>query len=230
MKIVMIHGQNHKGSTYNLARMFVGNFKDPEISEFFLPRDLGSFCSGCCSCIKDEALCPYYEAKQKIMHEVEAADLLVFSTPTYCLRASSPMKAFLELTFTYWMSHKPRAVMFSKKAVVISTAAGAGASSAVKDIKDALFYWGVPYIKTYGLAIRAASWDQVPEERRAKLSASLSKLAKQVGSARVRVGLKTRFYFFIMRMMQLKNMGAGEEERKYWESLGWLDKARPWKA
>lgn len=37
--------------------------------------------------------------------------------------------------------------MFSKKAVVISTAAGTGVKSAIKDIKNALFYWGIPYIK-----------------------------------------------------------------------------------
>ena len=44
------------------------------------------------------------------------------------------MKAFMDLTFTYWMSHRPRACMFSKKAVVISTAAGTGTKSAIKDI------------------------------------------------------------------------------------------------
>lgn len=65
------------------------------------------------------------------------------------MRASASMKAFIDLTFTYWMSHRPRKCMFSKKAVVISTAAGSGAKSAIKDISNTLFYWGVPYIKEY---------------------------------------------------------------------------------
>jgi hypothetical protein len=34
----------------------------------------------------------------------------------------------------------------------------------------------------------------------------------------------------MMRMMQNKGMGAGEEERKYWQDMGWLGNARPWKA
>lgn len=68
-----------------------------------------------------------YEKKERIMDAVEKADLLISTTPTYCMRASSPMKALIDLTFTYWMSYKPRVCIFSKKAVVISTAAGTGA-------------------------------------------------------------------------------------------------------
>ena len=69
------------------------------------------------------------------------------------MHASAPMKSFIDLTFTYWMSHRPRACMFSKKAVVISTAAGKGTKSAIKDISNTLFYWGVPYIKEYGITL-----------------------------------------------------------------------------
>lgn len=37
-------------------------------------------------------------------------------------------------TFTYRMSHRPKKSMFSKRAVVVSTAAGTGTKSAVKDV------------------------------------------------------------------------------------------------
>ena len=33
----------------------------------------------------------------------------------------------------------------------------------------------------------------------------------------------------IMRMMQQKGWGSGEEEKKYWENNGWFGKGRPWK-
>lgn len=66
------------------------------------------------------------------MSEVESADILIFTTPTYCLRASAPMKSFIDLTFNYWMSHRPRKCMFHKKAIVISTAAGTGAKKLLK--------------------------------------------------------------------------------------------------
>ena len=42
MKIVLIHGQSHKGSTYNIARMLADKLGG-EIEEFFLPRDFDQF-------------------------------------------------------------------------------------------------------------------------------------------------------------------------------------------
>ena len=50
MKIVIIHGQSHKGSTYHIAHMLAEKL-DGEIKEFFLPRDFGEFCVGCTRCI-----------------------------------------------------------------------------------------------------------------------------------------------------------------------------------
>ena len=49
MKITVIYGQNHKGSTYHIARMLAQKLGG-EITEFFLPRDFGEFCVGCNSC------------------------------------------------------------------------------------------------------------------------------------------------------------------------------------
>ena len=229
MIVTVINGQNHKGSTYNIAKILLDNLGENEVHEFFLPRDLDHFCTGCYSCIKDETLCPFYVEKKKIMDMVEKSDILIFTTPTYCMNVSAPMKSFIDLTFTYWMSHKPRSSMFSKKAVVISTSAGAGAKKAVKGISETLFYWGVPYIKCYGKAIQAANWDQVKPEIKTKLEKDMKSLANKIETSKVRVGVKTRFMFSMMRMMQIKNMGSGDEERNYWKEKGWLEKKRPWK-
>ena len=43
MKIVIIHGQSHKGSTYHLARMLAGKIGG-EVKEFFLPMFLPILC------------------------------------------------------------------------------------------------------------------------------------------------------------------------------------------
>ena len=229
MKIVLIHGQNHKGSSYHIGRLLAEQFGDSKVQEFFLPKDLEHFCIGCYSCIENEEKCPFYAEKNRIMQEVEKADLLIFTTPTYCMRASAPMKSFIDLTFTYWMSHMPRACMFSKKAVVISTAAGAGAKTATKDIANALFYWGVPYIKEYGIAVQAMSWAQVTDKKKEKIKIDMKKIANQISKKRLRVGLKTKFIFSVMRMMQINNMGSGEVEKAYWRDNGWLAKERPWR-
>ena len=52
MKIVIIHGQSHKGSTYNIAHILAEKIGG-EIKEFFLPRDFGEFCVGCTKCFME---------------------------------------------------------------------------------------------------------------------------------------------------------------------------------
>lgn len=231
MRIVMIHGQNHKGSTYHVGREFVDSIRgDKEIKEFFLPRDLNHFCVGCYGCVEDETKCPFYEEKHAIMQEVEQADLLVFTTPNYCLAPSAPMKSFMDLTFTYWLPHKPRSCMFSKKAVVIATTAGTGANQAIKPIIKMLEYWGVSWVKKYGIAVQAMNWNGVADKKKQKIKKDMEKLAKCVSrKGRIRVLVKTKFLFMMMRMMHRGNMGSGPAERRYWEEKGWLGKERPWK-
>lgn len=228
MKIVLIHGQTHKGSSYHIGRMLADKLGSEDIiAEFFLPKDLEHFCLGCYRCTEDETACPFYAEKRRIMDTVEQADLLIFTTPTYCLRASAAMKAFIELNFTYWMPHTPRSVMFNKKAVVVSTAAGTGMKSAIKDVSTALSYWGVPWVRGYGIALQASGWAEVSEKKKARIERDIEKLAKSVMSANARVGIKTKALFNIMRMM-IKTYDDSSAEKKYWKEVGWLDKARPW--
>ena len=231
MKVVLIHGQNHKGSSYHIGRMIADKMQGTnEITEFFLPRDLNHFCLGCYNCIEDDAKCPFYDDKRKIMDAVEAADVLIFTTPTYCMHASAPMKSFMDLTFTYWMVHRPRKCMFSKRAVVVSTAAGTGMKSAMKDITNTLFYWGVPYVKSYGVAVQAMSWDGVNEKKKLKIEKDTAKLARKLSvGKKPSVGIKTRFMFKVMGVMQSAGMGSSPVEKEYWEQNGWLGKKRPWK-
>ena len=74
MKIVMIHGQNHKGSTYNIGRKVAGKIgTEEEIVEFFLPKDLNHFCVGCYACIDDVTKCPFFEDKNKITSEINCS-------------------------------------------------------------------------------------------------------------------------------------------------------------
>lgn len=231
MNIVIIHGQNHKGSSYHIGRMIADKITTEEnITEFFLPRDLNHFCLGCYACIEDDTKCPFYEEKNRIMSAVEAADLLIFTTPTYCMRASAPMKSFIDLTFNYWMVHRPRKCMFGKKAIVVSTAAGSGMKTAIKDITDTLLYWGVPYVLTYGISVQAMSWSKVAETKKQKIEKDTTRIANKVQKAkRVKPGLKTKALFLMMRMMQKAGWGSGEAEKEYWQQTGWLGKGRPWK-
>ncbi len=159
MKITIINGQNHKGSTYHIGRMLAEKLsQDDSITEFFLPRDMNHFCLGCYQCIEDIEKCPFYPEKKTILDSMELADLVIFTTPNYCFGPSAQMKALIDLFFDFWMSHRPLPWMFHKKAVVISTSAGGGAKAAAKMVRKALIYMGVPYIKQYTVAVQAMNW------------------------------------------------------------------------
>lgn len=43
------------------------------------------------------------------------------------------------MIFDYWMPHRPKKSMFSKRAVIVSTAAGTSTKHAMKDVEDSLF-------------------------------------------------------------------------------------------
>lgn len=231
MRIAIIHGQNHKGSSYHIGRLVVEQMPgEHEIKEFFLPRDLNHFCVGCYRCIENDADCPWYEQKNAIISAMEAADLLVFTTPTYCMAPSAPLKSLLDLTFTMWMSHRPRGSMFRKKAVVVSASAGSSTAGATKGVAQNLFYWGVPEIYRYGARVQAKNWECVKPKIKDKITKDTAKLARKLGKNKPpRVGIRTRFMFRMMAGMQKANWSASPIEKEYWQNQGWLDKARPWK-
>lgn len=231
MKIVMLNGQNHKGSTYHIGRMIADKITgENEIREFFFPRDLNHFCMGCYKCIEDEKACLYYEEKKVILDAVKAADLLIVTTPNYCMHVSAPLKSFLDMTFDYWMSHRPLKCMFKKRAVIVSTSAGASPKSAMKDVQDALFYMGVPSIMKYGIAVQAMNWEGVRASKKEKIDKDTTKIAHKLSrTGKPHVGIKTRFVFRMMRMMQKNGWGSSPVEKTYWEQNGWLGRERPWK-
>ena len=230
MKIVMLNGQNHRGSTYHIGRAIADKIQgEKEITEFFFPRDLDHFCLGCYRCIEDRTACPYYAEKQVILDAVDEADLLIVTTPTYCLHMSAPLKAFFDLTFDLWMAHRPMASMFRKRAVIVSTSAGASTRSAMKDVQDALFYMGVPKIMKYGLAVQATSWQQVSDQKKAKIDRDTSAIARKLSAPGApSVGVKTRFMFKMMGMLQKKGWNSSPIETQYWRERGWLDGKKPW--
>ena len=48
MKIVMLNGQTHKGSTYHIGHQIIEKISgNKEIVEFFFPKDFPHFCLGC---------------------------------------------------------------------------------------------------------------------------------------------------------------------------------------
>ena len=154
-----------------------------EVTEFFLPRDFGEFCCGCTNCfMKGEEKCPHYEKLDPITKAVDEADVLILTSPVYVYHCTGSMKAWLDHYGWRWIVHRPEEKMFSKRAVVISTAAGAGMNSTNKDMADSLSFWGVPKIYKIGFGIHATSWSKVSDKMLAKIEKKTDSIAAKLKS------------------------------------------------
>lgn len=229
MKITVIHGQNHNGSTCHIARMLAEKL-DGEVTEFFLPEDFGELCTGCTGCfMKSEKNCPHYEKLAPLTAALDEADVIILASPVYVYHVTGAMKAFLDHYGWRWMVHRPEEKMFEKQAVCISTAAGGGMKSTNRDMADSLFFWGVAKIYKCGVAVRATSWNHVNEKRRQKIEEKTDRLAATIKkrAGHVKPGLKTKIFWHIMRQAQKR--GWNEADARYWKEKGWTGDKRPWK-
>ena len=228
IKVVVIHGQSHKGSTYHIAHNLALKISE-DITEFFLPKDFGDFCLGCNSCFNySEERCPHHKKLSPITKALDEADVIILASPVYVYHVTGPMKAFLDHFGYRWMVHRPSESMFKKQGVCISTAAGSGTKSANKDMADSLFFWGVPKIYKFGANVQAVNWQSVSEKRKEKYDQQLTSLAKTIirNHGKVKPNYKTKSTFSFIRQLQLK--GFFPNDAKYWKEKGWLDKKRPW--
>lgn len=229
MRIVIIHGQSHKGSTYHIARMLAEKISG-EIKEIFLPKDFGEFCVGCTKCFAEsETKCPHYEKLKPHTDAMDKADVIILASPVYVYHATGAMKAFLDHYGYRWMVHRPEGTMFKKQGVCISTAAGAGMKSTNKDMMDSLFFWGVAKRYKYGAAVAAVDWNGVSEKKKRAIEKATSKMAKKIihNSKNVRPGIKTKGLFWAMHLVQKR--GINPSDVAYWKSKEWIGKKRPWK-
>ena len=223
MKIAMIHGQNHKGTTCRVGRMLAKKLIG-EVKEFFLPKDFGEYCVGCTTCfMKNETKCPHYEKLKPLTDAITEADVIILTSPVYVFHATGSMKAWLDHYGYQWMVHRPNPAMFQKQAVCIATAAGAGMKSACKDMADSLFFWGIPKIYTCGFAVFATSYREVSEKKIREIDRKTTRIAAKIKSnaGKVKPGFKTKAFFHLMRIMNKKG-GLNPADREYYKRMGWI--------
>jgi len=224
MKVAVIHGQSHKGSTYHITKLLVDELvKDKgEILEF----QINSIkpCVGCNSCIiKDEGLCPQRSVVAPIIEAIELSDIIIAESPNYCMGMSGQLKTFFDHMGYRWITHRPHPSMKNKIGVAISTTAGVGASKTTKNIKQQLFWWGVAKTYRISVTVDALQWSDVKPDKKLAITKKIKKLAKKISKSRnkVKPGIKWRFLFNLMRVQQ-KGTAWNPIDRKYWEDNGWI--------
>lgn len=238
MKITVINGTEKHGVTYRLKEIFLERFKEKaEITEFYLPKDCPSFCSGCISCLlRGEHTCKDAGYIQKIAASLLASDLIVMTSPAYVMHTTGAMKALLDHFAYLWMPHRPAPEMFGKRAVIITQCLGAGAKSTARDIRHSLSWWGISQIKIFtGKLMSDIIWEKLSEKKRRELTRKVMRLSDKLFHINYEKAAKvhtiTKIKFFFCRMMQ-KSLHENDPEYldgKYWAKQGWLAKGRPWK-
>lgn len=238
MKITVINGTEKHGITYRLKEIFLEQFKEKsEITEFYLPKDCPSFCSGCVSCIlKGEHTCKDAIYIQKIATSLLESDLIVMTSPAYVMHATGAMKTSLDHFAYLWMPHRPAPEMFTKRAVIITQCLGAGAKSTAKDIKHSLSWWGISEITVFTRKLMSdIVWERLSEKKRSELTNAMIQLSQKLARvnyekpAKTNVITKIKFLFCQMMKKSLHKSDPEYLDGKYWAAQGWLGKARPWK-
>ncbi|MCI9227668.1 MAG: flavodoxin family protein [Dorea sp.] len=233
MKILMINGTLRHGSSYHVGKLVIERIakNEDQIIELFLPKDMPEFCRGCAVCITEsEKKCPdYLMYMKRVTRMIDEADLLVFTSPVHVLHVTGAMKALLDHYGYRFMVHRPEEKMFTKQAVCITTGAGGGMRSTLKDMKESLLFWGVGRVYSYGTAVAATCWEDVSSSVKEKILQDVDKLALKLtrDTEQVVPGLKTKILFYVLRHMHQKGMNPADQA--YWKEKGWLDKERPWK-
>lgn len=224
MKICMIHGQNHVGTTCRIGRG-VARALGGEVTEFFLPRDFGDFCVGCGNCFtKSEDKCPHFQKLRTITGAMDAADVLIFTSPVYVYHVTGAMKAFLDHYGWQWLIHRPKPAYFHKQAVLIATAAGGGTKSALHDMTDSMYYWGVPRVYKMSFNVHALTPGGVDDRTKKMINREIARTAARVRADAGRGrGLtpKQRALFEVMRKLHKKGVFP-DIDNNYWREQGWI--------
>ena len=234
MNITVIYGTGRKESstTYHLAQSVIKKLKgNDKVFEFFLPKDMNQFCVGCFKCFEGKPeKCLAYAQIKPIREAFMKSELIIFTAPVYVFHAPGQVKALLDHFGWEWMVHQLNGAMFHKQALIVSTAAGAGMKSTIKDVKDSMDFWGVGRVYTYSKAILAAHWTEIEEKERAKMEAKILKVSRQIKKreGHVTPRLKVKLMFYGCRFMQ-KKIGLNAVDVEHWKEKGWLDQVRPWK-
>lgn len=233
MNITAIYATARKArsTTYQLSRKVIEALQEEdEVCEFFLPRDMNHFCTGCFSCFEGHPeRCPAYEQLQPIRAAMEKSELIIFTTPVYVYHVPGQVKTFLDHFGYNWVVHQLNESMLHKQVLIISTAAGAGLKSTIKDIKDSMDFWCVGRVYTYKKSLFKAHWTELKKEEQLKLEADILKIADKIKrrEGNVKPRLKVKALFYGVRLMQ-KHVGLNPVDVSYWKEKGWLNHKRPW--
>ncbi|MHC1684528.1 MAG: flavodoxin family protein [Clostridiaceae bacterium] len=220
MKVLIINGSPRKGSTWELVKLVKESmlkqgqveFEEVMLSELNLPS-----CKGCFNCfLYGEEKCPHSKIITPIVEKLISSDCLIITSPVYALNVSGLLKNFLDHTAYFF--HRP--YFFDKKALVISSTAGAGAKKVASYIEDILKFWG--FNKVYKLSVICQSLQYKVSDKVKEKCYTLGKVFyDDVASGKTySPSLKRIMYYNLWRTLSLNWEDENAADRKYWRETG----------
>jgi len=228
MNITVFHGSPRKGNTYHATNIFMDELRKcggVHFTEFFLPKDLPAFCTGCTLCLGGmREKCPNAGYVAPILDAIINADALVFATPHYgACSMSGAMKNLLDHLDFLVLNVSPRAEIFSKRAFILST--GAGTAAAIKPIKKFLKHWGINRVYSRGLRLFTDKWSNMPEAKQARFAKILRHSANKFYHTRKKHPyISTVFYYHMTKFILKRYVGAGNHPYELWKEKGYFKK------
>lgn len=233
MKICVIHGSNRKGNTdktIELIKQTLDGQEDMTYTDFFLPKDLPHFCTGCFVCLRTGAYagenCPHKEYTHPILKSMLEADGIILASPVYALAETAQIKSLLDHFACIYLNHRPNEEMFDKIAFVISTAAGLGTGRVMSTISRNMLFWGVKRTVKCKVNMWAKDWIQMDSQRRAKAEEAIRnqtlkfyKLTKNRRQLNTSISSKVLRYMF---KRLINSYDDSEPDKIYWKNKGWI--------
>lgn len=228
MKMVVFHGSPRKGNTYRATRIFMDELLrcgEIEYTEFFFPKALPEFCTGCQLCLANSSeVCPHSQYVSPILDAIIGADALIFATPHFgACSMTAGLKTVLDHLDFLTMNIAPRAELFSKKAFVITT--GSGSTEAAKPIKSYLRNWGVNRVYSLGVRMFTDKWDKMSTGKQHKVENQLRQAARRFYHAPKKPPyILTIFMYHMAKFILKKYIGEDAYPYKYWQEKGYFKK------
>lgn len=218
MRCVVIHGSPRRGNTWdvlNLAKAEIKKYGEFEFIDIELRKEEIPHCNGCFLCIyKGEDKCPHNEKIKYIVEEIENSDFVIMTSPVYSMQVSGLLKAFIDhMSYNF---HRPK--FFTKKALVITTTAGAGHKASAKYIRDVLYYWGFNFVEIIPIAYRGTELNLKNIEKIKCISGKFGEdiISKKMHKPRV----KSIFMYNLWRRYGEIPFKEGDADYRYWKNSG----------
>lgn len=224
MKILVVMGSPHKGSTYQACenlRSEMEQYNRYDFEYLWLKDVLLLPCRGCYSCIrKGEQTCPNQDDATVIGQKMAQADGIVFASPVYGMNVTGQMKTFID-RFSY-IFHRPR--FFGKKACLVVTTGALGQKEVIWYLDMVASVWGCDVAGKAALITPPSGISPRRSEKNKKIIAqAASGFAGALGGTTpVSPGIRKVFIFHAQRAAFSNMEKESPCDYQYWNDKGWL--------